>query len=287
MARLSGSFRIGRLTIHHLSDGAEKARRDSWFSGIDPAIWAPAVGVAGPDALFSVNYGGFAITGDDHVTLIDTGFGAPARARAELEGGGEMMERLAEAGIRAKDVDLVVETHLHTDHCGWLVGDDGQTFGLPKATVYVHESELEYWTTARSDRNTMSALVRKRIEVVRAAGAIRTFGSEVALSDSVTVLPTPGHTPGHSSVLVTSEGQHALLLGDVAHHPIHLEHHDWLPRIDLDPAESIRSRAKMAALAVQTNAVVTAPHMPILTLGRLQKLGGSYRFTGVAPPDAF
>lgn len=285
MARLSASFSVGRLTVHHLSDGAEIAPRASWFTGIDPSVWAPAVGVNGADALFPVNYGGFAITGDGHVTLIDTGFGPTARHRAGLEGGGGMLERLAEAGIAASDVDLVLQTHLHSDHCGWLVREDGRTLGFPNATVFLHEKELAYWTTEASDANPMSAFVRTRIAPVRAAGQLRTFDGESPISAAVTALPTPGHTPGHSSAIVTSVGEHVLLLGDVAHHPIHLVHHDWLPRIDLDPADSVRSRARMAALAVEKDAIVTAPHMPILTLGRLRPLGEGYEYTKIELPD--
>jgi glyoxylase-like metal-dependent hydrolase (beta-lactamase superfamily II) len=278
MTRLSGSFRIGTLTIHQLSDGAERARRASWFNGIDPSIWAPVVGVSGADALFPVNYGGFVITGDGHVTLIDTGFGSPARTRRELEGGGQMIERLSEIGVGRNDVDLVVQTHLHSDHCGWLVCDDGVTLGFPNATVHVHESEVAYWMSGASDNNGMSPFVRSRLAPVRAAGRLSTFDGEFAVSAAVTAVPTPGHTPGHSSVLVASNGAYALLLGDVAHHPVHLEHHDWLPRIDLDPSDSILSRAKMAALAAERDALVTAPHMPILTLGRVRRVGDGYRY---------
>lgn len=285
LARLIGSFSVGALTIHQLSDGAEQAPRATWFTGIDPAVWAPAVGVSGPDALFAVNYGGFAVTGDGHLTVIDTGFGAPGRMRVGLEGGGGMLERLAEAGIGAGDVDGIVQTHLHSDHCGWLLREDGRTLTFPNATVYLHERELAYWTTAASDGDPMAPFARGRIEPIRAAGRVRTFDREFAITPSISALPTPGHTPGHSSVLVTSAGEHALLLGDVAHHPIHLIHHDWLPRIDLDPAESVRSRGRMAALAVERDAIVVAPHMPILTLGRLRRVGGGYEYVKVRPPS--
>ncbi|MDE3100799.1 MAG: MBL fold metallo-hydrolase [Chloroflexota bacterium] len=182
-----------------------------------------------------------------------------------------MIERLAEIGIGRADVNVVVQTHLHADHCGWLLHEDGVTLGFPNATVFLHERELTYWTTSVSDGTPMSAFVRSRIEPMRAAGRMSLFDREFAVSAAVTALPTPGHTPGHCSVLVVSDGAHALLLGDVAHHPTHLEHHDWLPRIDLDPSESVRSRGKMAAVAASHRAVVTAPHMPILTRrGRIE-----------------
>jgi glyoxylase-like metal-dependent hydrolase (beta-lactamase superfamily II) len=284
MAHLSGAFSVGSLTIHQLSDGAERARRATWFNGIDPMVWAPAVGVSDSGALFSINYGCFAITGGGQVTLVDTGAGSRALQREGVEGAGQMMKRLAGIGIGRSDIDVVLQTHMHADHCGWLVDDDRETLGFPNANVYLHASELEYWTTPPSDDNPMSPFVRSRIEPVRAAGRISTFDHQCEVTAEVTAIPTPGHTPGHISVLVQSDGASALLLGDVAHHPIHLEHHDWLPRIDMDPQESIRSRGRMAALAVETDAIVTAPHMPILTLGRVIRVANQYKYISVQTP---
>lgn len=287
MTRLSGTFRVGDLTVHQISDGASSGPRQSWFTGIDPSVWAPALGVGGADWLFPVNFGGFVVTGDGHVTLVDTGFGAPARGRDGMEGGGQMLDRLAELGIRPEDVDRVAQTHLHSDHCGWLIEDDGGPPTFPNADVYVHEQELAYWTTEASAADPMQAFVQSRIDPVRTADRVRTFDREFPLSDHITLLPTPGHTPGHTSLLLASEGQHALLLGDVAHHPIHLERHDWLPQIDLDPPESIRSRRRMAELAVERNALVTAPHMPVLTLGRVLRSGEGFAYQAVQTPDGW
>ncbi|MDA1061934.1 MAG: hypothetical protein O2895_03360 [Chloroflexi bacterium] len=77
---------------------------------------------------------------------------------------------------------------------------------------------------------------------------------------------------------MASEGAHLVLLGDAAHHPIHLERHDWIPGVDLDPAESRRSRAKLARLAVEHDAVVTGGHFPILSLGKVRAVDGGYQW---------
>ncbi len=98
------------------------------------------------------------------------------------------------------------------------------------------------------------------------------------ITDEVRLVPTPGHTPGHCAVMLASQGEHLLILGDAAHHPAHLEHHDWIPGVDLDPAESQRSRAKVAALAVEKDATVTGGHFPILTLGKLRRVEAGYRW---------
>ena len=101
---------------------------------------------------------------------------------------------------------------------------------------------------------------------------------EFAIGEALTMIPAPGDTPGHCTVLAASQGRHLLLLGDAAHHPIHLERHDWIPQVDLDPAESARSRGKVARLAVGKDAIVTGGHFPILSLGRIRETDGGYRW---------
>lgn len=286
MPQLSGTFQVGDLTVAQLSDGVERGPRQSWFTGIAPEVWTPVLGVESADSLFTVNYGAFVVIGDGHVTLVDSGFGAPPRDRG-WPGGGEMLQRLAELGIQRTDVDRIVQTHLHTDHCAWLIDDeDGGSITFPNATVYLHERELAYWTGPESDGNNMAPFARSRMEPLVDAGRVTTFDAEFDVSEGITAIPTPGHTPGHCSVMVTSQGEHALLLGDVAHHPVHLERHDWLPQIDLDPAESTCSRARMAALAADRDALVTAPHMPILTLGRVRRRGDGFEYVPVLAPES-
>ena len=124
----------------------------------------------------------------------------------------------------------------------------------------------------------MAEGARHRINPVVAAGQVETTDGEHAVSDHVTLIPTPGHTPGHVSVMVASQGEHLVLLGDAAHHPVHLERHDWVPGVDLDKAETSRSRAKLARLAVERDAIVSGGHFPILSLGRVREVEGGYRW---------
>ncbi|RJQ07048.1 MAG: MBL fold metallo-hydrolase [Dehalococcoidia bacterium] len=282
MSRLSETFQLGSLTISALSDGAPDRALGGFFHGIEPAEWMRALGITSPDSPVPFNFGSFLVRGDGHTTLIDTGNGVRGKTMG-VPGGGELLRRIAELGVRREDVDRVLHTHLHGDHCGWDIDDelDGAVT-FPSAQVFVHEKELEYWTGAASDGNQQAAYTRTRVLPLRVADRIRTFAGEFAVSDIATMVPTPGHTPGHCSVMLISQGQHLLIIvGDAAHHPVHFEHHDWIPGVDLDPAESQRSRAKLAALAADTGALVTGGHFPILTLGRVRRVDMGYRFESV------
>ena len=276
--RLSGTFAIGGLEIAALSDGAPGRALGGFFRDVDPDDWTRAIGVTHPDDPVPFNFGSFLIRGDGRNTLVDTGYGPPARAMG-IPGGGGLPQRLAELGVRPEEVDRVIHTHLHGDHVGWNIHDDeGDRLVFPNATFYVSAAELAYWTGGASDGNPMAENVRRRIAPVAAAGRVEETDGEFAIGEALTMIPTPGHTPGHCVVLAASRGEHLLLLGDAAHHPIHLERHDWIPQVDLDPAESVRSRGKVARLAVGKDAIVTGGHFPILSLGRIRETDGGYRW---------
>ena len=281
MAKLSEAFNVGRLEVVALSDGAPERALGGFFNGVEAAEWTQALGITDPEQSMPFNFGTFLIRGDGNVTLVDTGQGARLRGQG-IEGGGELPRRIAELGVAAQEVDTIVHTHLHGDHCGWNVTEDmGNALTFPNATVYVHQRELDYWTTDASDGNPQAEYSRSRVLPVIEHDHLRAFDGEFAVSGSLTMIPTPGHTPGHSSVMLVSQGEHLLIVGDAAHHPIHFEHHDWLPGVDLDPAESKRSREKLSALAVERDALVTGGHFPILTLGRVRRVETGYRWEAV------
>lgn len=278
MSRLIESFRVGDLEITALSDGAPDRALGGFFHGVPVEEWTKALGLAGPEELVPFNMGAFLVRGDGHVTLVDSGLGIRARQMG-IPAGGELPLRLAEAGVRPEDVDTVVHTHLHFDHCGWDVdGANGNAPMFPNADVYVSEKELSYWFDPANDGKPQVADIRPNISPVRDAGRVKTFEGEYAVSGALTMIPTPGHTPGHCSVLLASAGAHLLILGDAAHHPKHLEHHDWIPQVDIDPAQSRQSRAKVASLAADRDALVTGGHFPILTLGRVRREGEGFRW---------
>jgi len=280
MTTLLDSFRVGRLTVSMASDGTASAPRGpSWFTGIDPADWMPAVGVETPDAPLPVNFGAFVITGDDHVTLVDCGFGEMGLANKAMIGAGGTLDRLRELGIEPGDVDRIIQTHLHADHCGWLIGVDGDdSLTFPNATVYCSTAEVDYWESPAADKNLAPGYTRARLAAVRAAGKLETFDGALQLSDEIEILPTPGHTPGHVSVKVASEDSTVLLLGDVAHHCVHLEKHGWLQNFDVDPATSTATRGRIVGLAADEKMMVTAPHMPILTLVTMHRTDDGFAY---------
>ena len=275
---LTFAFMVGAARVDLISDGASMEALGRLFGGIAPDRWTAALGV--PDAATPVgfNYGAVLVRADLRTILIDTGYGY-LRRQPGMPGSGELPDRLDELGVSADAIDTVVHTHMHSDHCGWNVDERSQPrLLLPNARTIVAEQEVRHWFSDAVDRHPSRDYIRSRMAPLIEAGMVETTGGDHQVSPSVRTLSTPGHTPGHCSVLVESAGQTLLVLGDVAHLPIHLEHHDWLPGVDFDPDSSRRSRAMVADLAARNGWLITGGHFVIPTLGTLESSGSGYRW---------
>src|SRR5690606_37400546 len=150
-------------------------------------------------------------------------------------------KRIEELGVRLDEIDIVVHTHLHPDHCGWNDSENVEPI-FPKAILFVSRVELDHWEHADYHLDERAQVARRATAPLKASGRVATFDGELEVTTGITTVPTPGHTPGHTSLLLASQGEHLLITGDAAHHPVHLEHHDWIPGVDLDPRESETSR---------------------------------------------
>lgn len=106
-------------------------------------------------------------------------------------------------------------------------------------------------------------------------GRLTCFDGECELTPGVRLLPTPGgHTPGHTSVVIESDGECAIFLGDLCHHPLHFSHPDWVSSFDTHPARTPATRLRIFAWALERDALLVCPHAPALGLGRLRRREG-------------
>ncbi|WP_322514297.1 MBL fold metallo-hydrolase [Rhodopseudomonas palustris] len=168
---------------------------------------------------------------------------------------------MAAAGYPADSIDTVICTHLHVDHVGWntrLV--DGRwvpTFG--NARYVFARDEYDYWKQ-HSTEGEHAAVFADSIKPVVDAGLVDLVASDAAVADEITLIPTPGHSPGHVSLHVRSDGKEALLSGDVAHHPCQMAHLDWASTVDFDPKQSTESRRALFSRFADTPTLVIGGH---------------------------
>jgi glyoxylase-like metal-dependent hydrolase (beta-lactamase superfamily II) len=179
MSRLLETFRVGGLEISAISDGAPDRPLGGFFYEVPVEEWTKALGLSSPEELVPFNMGAFLVRGDGHVTLVDSGLGVRARQMG-IPGGGELPQRLAELGVRPEEIDTVVHTHLHFDHCGWDIdGANGNVPMFPNADVHVSERELNYWFDPANDGKPQVADARAAMTPLREAGRVKTFEGRV------------------------------------------------------------------------------------------------------------
>ena len=220
---------------------------------------------------FGTNAQCYAIRSQGKTVLVDTGLGPGPIA---FLGGirGRLVEDMRAKGVPPDGVDVVVFTHLHGDHVGWNLTVDGvPTF--PNARYYVPQADWDFFSQALSANPQM-----QQVLPLKDLGALELFSGEIALTPDVTTYPTPGHTPGHTSVIVSSAGERAFIAGDLAHHPAHVDHTDWCSGFDGDPAKAIESRSKAFDLLEADGLLAAMCHFPQPGFGKLVRLAGKRVF---------
>jgi glyoxylase-like metal-dependent hydrolase (beta-lactamase superfamily II) len=191
------------------------------------------------------------------------------------------LERLAAAGVRPEDVDVVVCTHLHVDHVGWntrlVHGRWVPTF--PRAQYLFARAEWEFWREEyRSARFVDDPYADDSIVPVIDAGQAVLVAEDHVIDEGVRLEATPGHTPGHVCVRVTGGGREAVMSGDLMHHPVQCAEPDWSSSFCVDPGHSRRTRRAFLARHAGTDTLVMPAHFPAPSVGRIVAEGRVWRF---------
>jgi len=185
---------------------------------------------------------------------------------------------LAAAGHPRETIDTVVCTHLHVDHVGWntMLVDGRWVPTFPNARYLIGRIEYKHWTS-QQDREDMTAILADSVTPVWEAGLVDLVETDHRICDEISLVPTPGHTPGHVSVRISSRGEEALITGDFMHHPCQIARPQWSSTADSDPAEARRTREAMLTTFAGTPTLVIGTHFAGRTAGRIVRDGNAYR----------
>jgi len=230
---------------------------------------------AGPDATVKIVIQALCVESEGRRIVVDTCVGQRPLPEffAGMANDGSFLTALADAGFAREAVDVVICTHLHFDHVGWNTMWDGDRWvpTFPNARYVLARPEYEHW--------------RDATEEVRAAGSAVTFADAVtplfdfdvvdlvdvdhAVTDEVSLTPTPGHSPGHVSVRIRSGGAEALITGDCVHSPVQLAEPDWFTLVDSDTEMSTATRRALVAECRDRDVLVIGTHFPPPTAGHV------------------
>ncbi|HVP04202.1 MAG TPA: MBL fold metallo-hydrolase [Dehalococcoidia bacterium] len=228
------------------------------YRDIYPACWG--------DRGFATDAGAYAVLTAGKTILVDTGIGpGPISELGGVQG--SMLDDMRAKGISPAGVEIVVHTHLHFDHVGWNFVEGKPTF--PNATHYAPEADIAYFSEHRAPNPQFEAQVEPLLKL----GMLKGFSGEMTLAPGVSTIPTPGHTPGHSSVLAGSGGDFAIITGDLAHHPAQVDRTEWSPGWEHDPARSAESRRQIVERLEREGGIGAFCHFPGEGFGRIVRKG--------------
>ena len=212
----------------------------------------------------------------DKLILFDTGMGTsqaygPTTVRQQ--------KSLAEAGIKASDIDAVVLSHAHIDHIGGIVGADDKPL-FPNAQYYISQADFDYWTDEGKLGSPLKDFVvhaRKNLLPVRDRLVFFKDGQEFL--PGVQAMAAPGHTVGHHMFMVTSKGKSFAFLGDLTHHAVLLLERPLMEfSYDTDPKQSAQSRVKMLTMLAANKIPVMSYHFAWPGYGHVAKNGDGFRY---------
>src|SRR5467141_3025475 len=234
--------------------------------------------------LMDVSDAGYLDNTGKHLILVDAGCGI-------WFGGGKFGHLVANprsAGYTPEEVDIVLVTHLHSDHIGGLTTPDGKIV-FPNADIYVAKADSDFWLSpeiaakAPKDAQQFFESARAIAAPYIKAGKWHTFSGTESIVDGMQIVPLPGHTPGHAGYEFSSQGKKILFWGDIVHaQRVQLKHPEVTAVFDADPAAAALTRNRLLHRLADEDVLIAAPHLLFPGLGRLHKEGKAYSWAPVA-----
>jgi glyoxylase-like metal-dependent hydrolase (beta-lactamase superfamily II) len=208
--------------------------------------------------------GCFLLPGETNI-LIDLGFGP--QDHKGLVVGGRLLEHLNDQHVNPSDIAVVMLSHLHSDHTGWIADTNGQPI-FPNAKVYVARADWEYFVEA-DGLPALGEHILHALRLLADRGQVELLDGETQVVPGVTRVPAPGHTPGHSIYIVHDAKERVLLFGDAMFCPHQLTNSDWSIAWDVDPILAARTRERYIRDLEQHGGSALGCHFPELVAARV------------------
>ncbi len=280
-------LKVGDLEVTALYDGT-RAFDPHWLNGTKATMDGVVKALQEDPSLLDVSDEGFLVNTGKQRILVDAGAGTWWGGGAL----GRLAGSLRSAGYTPEEIDIVLVTHLHSDHVGGLTTQDGNRV-FPNAEVYVAKAESDFWLSpeiaakAPKDAQPFFQSAQAIAAPYIKAGRWHTFSGSEPIVDGMQVVPLPGHTPGHTGYEFSSKGQKILFWGDIVHAlRVQLQHPEVTAIFDIDQTAAAATRQQLLSKLAHENVLIAAPHTSLFpALGRLREEGSGYSWEPVIFTD--
>jgi glyoxylase-like metal-dependent hydrolase (beta-lactamase superfamily II) len=202
-----------------------------------------------------------------------------------------MVDNIKAAGFKTEDFDTVLLTHMHPDHACGITAPDG-TAVFPNATVWADKDDADFWLSKEAegklpqDQRVFVKMSQNAVAPYLERGRFKVFNNGDAIVPGISIVPSAGHTPGHTSYMLTSAADKMLIWGDIIHfHAVQLPHPEVSIEVDIDAKRAIESRQRILAEAAKNDWMIGGAHLPFPGMGhvRAEKTGYSWTPIEYAP----
>ncbi len=269
-----GRLAIGEVEIIALRDTNLEFPLEQLFPEVSDEAWEP-FRERYPDAFgrgtWRIPVRAFVVRSGDWTVLVDTGLGTLQEVTTRFGGTGRIVDALAQAEIVPAEVDVVMLTHLHLDHVGGTIREDGDALRpiFPRARHLLHRADLEHARRLAPQ----APMFEHTVLNLERLGLLEPVEDGRRVNDQLRLLHTPGHTPGSMSVLVVSGADRAILVGDALPHVAHLTEPSWRYTSDSDHETAVRTRRALTERIEAERLVLVPTHFP-------EPFGGIIRVEG-------
>jgi glyoxylase-like metal-dependent hydrolase (beta-lactamase superfamily II) len=282
--------RIGDLTIHSIQAGGQKLDGGAMFGVVPKPLWEKRIPA---DERNRIQLGTRCLLIEHHsgLVLIDTGTGNKENAKfkdiygIENEGAEDatmLEDGLKEIGVTPADIAIVINTHLHFDHAGGntRTRPDGELeITFPNATYIVRRGEYDY--ALHPNERTAASYFDRNYTPLEAAGKLELVTREKEIVKGIRVVPTPGHTPFHQSILIESGGERAFYLGDLVPTHAHLPL-PWIMGYDVEPLVTLETKRRILKQAEDEKWLLIFEHDAGVGWSRIEHDGKAYRLVAAS-----
>jgi glyoxylase-like metal-dependent hydrolase (beta-lactamase superfamily II) len=272
--------RVGDVELAIVSAGRWWLDAGGHFGVVPRVLWEPLITVDErhrvPMALNCL-----LIQSDRTTILVDTGLGTKLSDKEQdwygLDSEGGLLQELDRLDVAPQDVDIVINTHLHSDHGGGNTifdrhGQPRPTF--PRAEYWVQR--LEWSDAVHPNERTTRTYLPQNLQPLEESGQLRLLEGDTRVTNEVRCLVTPGHTRAHQSVVIESNGKQALYLGDLAPWKENIEKLTWTSAADVTPLENLETKRAIRPWLVEERVLLLFEHDPRIAAGYLHLRGDHY-----------